>query len=194
MFVKLGSQNIFFHYQKGQHYEINLTFSEDPELYKRKDKEYDVQVLGGLLRILYSNTMDGTIRPIFCMNENKKIAKSIITTLYNRAMGNLMDKPPVYSLEKLLYFLEWSSKHYKERKREKADPFYVPKKPIKSAFRCMEAVTSAFGTFKYDMSVPPCCFHETTDTPLHCSLAKARKRTFVFYDYCCKVSILTISH
>ena len=173
---------------------IILTFSEDPELYKRKDKEYDVQVLGGLLRILYSNTMDGTIRPIFCMNENKKIAKSIIANLYNRAMGNLMDKPMVYSLEKLLYFLEWSSKHYKERKREKADPFYVPKKPIKSAFRCMEAVTSAFGTFKYDMSVPPCCFHETTDTPLHCSLAKARKRTFVFYDYCCKVSILTISH
>ena len=171
---------------------IFLIFAEDPELYKRKDKEYDVQVLGGLLRILYSNTMDGTIRPIFCMNENKKIAKSIIANLYNRAMGNLMDKPPIYSLEKLLYFLEWSSKHYKERKREKADPFYVPKKPIKSAFRCMEAVTSAFGTFKYDMSVPPCCFHETTDTPLHCSLAKARKRTFVFYDYCCKVSILTI--
>ena len=167
---------------------------EDPDLYKRKDKEYDVQVLGGLLRILYSETMDGNIRPIFCTNENKKTAEKVIANLYGRAshgVGNLSDKPMVYSLEKLLYNLDWTAKHFKQRKKEKADPFYAPSKPMKSAFRCLEAVTSAFGTFKYDMSVPPCCFHETTDTPLHCSLAKARKRTFVIYDYCCKVSILT---
>ena len=165
-----------------------MIFAEDPDLYKRRDNDYDLQVLGGLLRILYSKSLDGTIRPIFCLNDNKKIAEKVIANLYGRA--SLLDVPTVYSLEKLLYFMDWSAKHCKIEKRQKADPFYVPKKPIKSAFRCLEAVTSAFGTFKYDMSVPPCSFHETTDTPLHCSLAKARKRTFVIYDYCCKVSTL----
>ena len=68
-------------------------------------------VIANMVKVLYFGSMDANPRPIFCLMADKENATKVVNLLYKRA--GLQDVPKIFSLEKLLYYMDLAAYTYK---------------------------------------------------------------------------------
>ena len=64
-------------------------------------------VIANMVKVLYFDSIDANPRPIFCLMEDKEKTTKVVNLLYKRA--GLQDVPKIFSLEKLLYYMDWAA-------------------------------------------------------------------------------------